>query len=85
MRSKLFEAFIAARTEGSVIPHLYQKDFMDFDFPLPPASKMTEFENIAEPMFSQIINNLAENKKLVAMRDALLPKLMSGNIDISST
>ena len=30
LKSKLFTAFIASRTEGSVIPHLYQKDFMEF-------------------------------------------------------
>lgn len=84
LRSQLFNAFIAARTEGSVIPHLYQKDFMDFEFPLPTSDKMAEFEEITEPMFSQIINNLNENKRLVILRDVLLPKLMSGELDVSN-
>lgn len=83
LKSRLFESFIAARTEGSVIPHLYQKDFMEFEFPLPTSVKMAEFEKLTEPMFSQIINNLNENKKLVVLRDALLPKLMSGELDVS--
>ena len=83
LKSRLFTSFIAARTEGSVIPHLYQKDFMEFEFPLPTAEKMAEFEVVVEPMFSQIVNNLNENKKLAALRDNLLPKLMSGELDVS--
>ena len=84
LKSRLFTSFIAARTEGSVIPHLYQKDFMEFEFPLPTAEKMADFEEITEPMFSQIINNLNENKRLALLRDSLLPKLMSGELDVSS-
>lgn len=83
LKSRLFTSFIAARTEGSVIPHLYQKDFMEFEFPLPTAEKMAEFEDVTEPMFSQIVNNLNENKRLAALRDNLLPKLMSGELDVS--
>ncbi len=84
LKSRLFTSFIAARTEGSVIPHLYQKDFMEFEFPLPTAEKMAEFEEVTEPMFSQIVNNLNENKRLTILRDSLLPKLMSGELDVSN-
>ena len=84
LKSQLFKAFIATRTEGSVIPHLYQKDFMEFKFPLPASDKMMTFEEIAEPMFSQIISNLNENKKLTSLRDVILPKLMSGELDVSN-
>lgn len=84
LKSRLFEAFIAARTEGSVIPHLYQKDFMEFEFPLPSAERMSEFKEITEPMFAQIIDNLNENKKLAELRDTLLPHLMSGELDVSN-
>ena len=80
LKSKLFDSFIIARTEGSVIPHLYQKDFMDFNFPLPLPELMNEFEKTTSPMFNQIINNLKENKKLNSLRDSLLPKLMNGEI-----
>lgn len=83
LKSQLFKSFIVARTEGSVIPHLYQKDFMEFKFPLPAPDKKMTFEEIAEPMFSQIISNLNENKKLTSLRDVILPKLMSGELDVS--
>lgn len=82
LRSKLFQAFIAARTEGSVIPHLYQKDFMEFEFPLPAPDRVTKFEKITKPMFSQIVGNLNENKVLASLRDSLLPKFMSGELDV---
>lgn len=82
LKSKLFDSFIIARTEGSVIPHLYQKDFMDFEFPLPSPELMNKFEKTTQPMFNQIINNLKENKKLNSLRDSLLPKLMNGEIEV---
>lgn len=42
-----------------------------------------EFENTASPMFAQRLSLLKENRKLVGIRDTLLPKLMSGEIDVS--
>lgn len=83
LKSRLFTAFIAARTEGSVIPHLYQKDFMQFEFPLPSNDEMADFEGLTAPMFSLIVSNLNENDRLVRIRDSLLPRLMSGELDLS--
>lgn len=42
-----------------------------------------EFENVASPMFAQRLSLLKENRKLVGIRDTLLPKLMSGEINVS--
>lgn len=84
LKSKLFSAFIASRTEGSVIPHLYQKDFMEFAFPLPNADEMSQFDALTSPLFATVIKNLRENEFLTATRDALLPKLMNGEIDVSA-
>lgn len=84
LKSRLFTAFIAARTEGSVIPHLYQKDFMKFEFLLPNKGEMEDFEALTAPMFSLIISNLNENNRLSRIRDTLLPRLMSGELDVSS-
>lgn len=84
LKSRLFKGFIAARTEGSVIPHLYQKDFLQFEFPLPSSDEMSTFDSMAKPMFSMIITNLQENQRLSQLRDELLPKLISGEIDVST-
>lgn len=84
LKSRLFTDFITARTEGSVIPHLYQKDFMQFEFPLPSKDEMASFEKLTAPMFSFIVSNLNENDRLTRLRDSLLPRLMSGELDVSN-
>lgn len=60
LRSPYFRAFIEMRTEGSVIPHLYQKDFADLDFPL--------FELDVQKKIASILNSIddkiALNKKI---------------------
>ena len=52
-------------------------------FVLPGAATLSWFNSIAEPVVKAIVANQDENKKLEALRDALLPKLMSGEIDVS--
>ena len=84
LKSKLFKTFIASRTEGSVIPHLYQKDFMEFEFQLPSPDDMKIFDDTTATMFSLVFSNLNENERLIHLRDSLLPKLMSGKMDVSA-
>lgn len=69
LKSKLFKAFIASRTEGSVIPHLYQKDFMEFEFQLPSPDDMKIFDDTTADMFSLVFSNLNENERLIHLRD----------------
>ena len=83
LKSRLFKAFITSRTEGSVIPHLYQKDFTEFEFQLPSPDDMKTFDDTPAAMFSMVFSNLNENERLIHLRDSLLPKLMSGELDIS--
>lgn len=83
LKSRLFKAFITSRTEGSVIPHLYQKDFTEFEFQLPSPADMKTFDDTTAAMFSMVFSNLNENERLIHLRDSLLPKLMSGELDVS--
>ena len=39
---------------------------------------------VAEPMFQKMLNNSIENLQLSTLRDSLLPKLMSGELDVSA-
>ena len=48
-----------------------------------PQYEMETFDNIARSMTEQIFANCKENEALKQMRDALLPKLMSGELDVS--
>lgn len=43
-----------------------------------------QFNNIVQPMYEMVIQNQLENEKLINLRDALLPKLISGEIDVTS-
>ena len=51
---------------------------------LPDSKTLAHFNSVMAPMASAIVTNLEENQRLAALRDALLPKLMSGEIDVSS-
>lgn len=50
---------------------------------IPPAERVVEFDTICQSIFSQIYANGKENEQLATIRDTLLPKLMSGEIDVS--
>ncbi|MDR3223037.1 MAG: hypothetical protein LBT66_04790 [Methanobrevibacter sp.] len=49
----------------------------------PTNEALERFNLIVSPIFEEIYNNNIENKKLTKTRDLLLPKLMSGEIDVS--
>ena len=50
---------------------------------LPTEKVNTAFSEITLPMFETIINNQLENQRLTQLRDTILPKLMSGELDVS--
>lgn len=61
-----------------------ESDIRSFVLPFPHDEILVrEFETIAASMFSHRLNLLKENRKLATLRDTLLPKLMSGEIDVS--
>ena len=51
---------------------------------LPDNISLSRFNSIITPMATTIISNQEENQKLASLRDTLLPKLMSGEIDVSN-
>lgn len=83
LTSSYFKEFIASRTEGSVIPHLYQKDFVTLEIPLLSREQLQLFDNTVTPLFNAYFDNQQENLRLAELRDALLPRLMSGDIAVS--
>ena len=50
---------------------------------IPPAEKIAQFDTLCHAIFTQIYANGKENEQLTSIRDTLLPKLMSGEIDVS--
>ena len=68
---------------GTTMQAINNKDTKLIEFVLPDDKTITQFNSIAKPMFKKIYYNNLEIKKLQRLRDALLPKLMSGEIDVS--
>lgn len=68
---------------GSTQQQLTVPDFRKTQILVPSPTILEEFTDIVTPFFNQIIANIEENEKLGTLRDSLLPKLMSGEIDVS--
>ena len=69
---------------ATTVIHIGKKDFDAFEITLPDASTLDDFDALTTPMMRVIVSNCFENKRLAALRDILLPKLMSGEIDVLS-
>ena len=54
------------------------------ELPLPDEDTLSKFNELVIPMTSTVISNQEENARLSQLRDALLPKLMSGELDVSN-
>ena len=69
---------------ATTVIHIGKKDYDAFEFYLPNDDTLDQFDEISCPMIDQIVVNRLENKRLAEMRDAILPKLMSGELDVSA-
>lgn len=68
---------------GAVQPKISQANLKSIPVVIPPANLIIAFNNQVNEMFALIRNIEEENKSLSTLRDSLLPKLMSGEIDVS--
>ena len=68
---------------ATTVIHIGKKDFDAFEIIFPDESTLDSFDSITAPMIEQIVNNRLQNKRLAVLRDTLLPKLMSGELDVS--
>ena len=69
---------------GAVQPKISQANLRSIQVVIPPQPELDAFNEMIRPLFDQIRQNQDQNKALASLRDALLPKLMSGEIDIST-
>ena len=66
------------------MPRGDKQQIMTYPVVLPSEEELAGFNTIASPVLEQIYSNGAENKRLSILRDTLLPKLMSGEIDVAA-
>ncbi len=68
---------------GSTQPLITQTDLKNVSITLPTEAVLLEFEELAGSLMAMYEANRKENDRLAALRDTLLPRLMSGEIDVS--
>ena len=68
---------------GTTQQQLTVPDFRKTEIVIPTEAEMREFTETVDPLFQQIWANQKENSSLADIRDTLLPRLMSGEIDVS--
>ena len=68
---------------GSAQPKFNKTDFKNLPIFLPPDDLLEKFHQIVKPMFELIDENNTENQALTRTRDTILPRLMSGELDVS--
>lgn len=79
-----YDELRAISDSSSIRGSLTTKMIAAFEIPLAKAQSLQAFADFAWSVIPQIENNLLENERLTALRDSLLPKLMSGEIDVSA-
>lgn len=83
--SNSFSDFMCSHVTGSTgsRQRTTPSDTLSYELILPSEDELAEFQSLVSPMYAQIRINAIENDKLKWLRDSLLPKLMSGEIDVS--
>ncbi len=79
---RLRSAFEVFESEGTVFGSLSKKDFAALKVPAVSTEAVARFEEFAKPFDDRIETNTRESRTLAALRDSLLPKLISGGIRV---
>ena len=82
-QKRIFDEIIK-RGQGSAQPNISPKDIESIPIIYPPKNIIDKFNDKCIPLFNLMITNSYEIEKLTRIRDTLLPKLMSGEIDVST-
>jgi type I restriction enzyme S subunit len=76
---------IKAHAGGTTFAEISKRQFRPLPMVVPPAERLQEFASVAAPMFDLMAIHEAEVRTLTELRDALLPKLISGQICVPDT
>lgn len=68
---------------GSTQKYISLGELRKLKISVPTDELLMQFNSIVEPMINKICINVEENRRLTELRDALLPKLLSGDLDVS--
>jgi len=71
-----------SRANGSTFLEISKSSFRPIPLVAPPPEVFAAFEQLAKPLFARLVSNEHECRTLAALRDALLPKLISGELRV---
>ena len=74
---------LASLNAGSAVPSMTTDILNAMELSIPDADTFYKFENIVAPLYQAMQQNTQESSKLAELRDSLLPRLMSGEIDVA--
>ena len=75
---------LASLNAGSAVPSMTTDILNAMELQIPDFTTLSRFEDTVAPMYLTMQHNQQESEKLAATRDALLPRLMSGELDVSN-
>jgi type I restriction enzyme S subunit len=67
---------------GSIFTNLKTDILKEFELPIPDSKSLSEFDNLIKPTLNKLYSNTVQIRTLTALRDTLLPKLMSGEVRV---
>lgn len=80
--SDAFVEFTSAGSTGTRMPRTSWTEMARYPLPIPPEGVARAFTTSVRPLIARVIASIHENRSLAALRDALLPKLISGELRI---
>lgn len=82
LKSRLYAEYVSGATTGSVQKNMNARVIVDVDLPWPEQHLMERFASIAEQMRALMNQRVRESDRLAALRDTLLPELLSGRVRV---
>jgi type I restriction enzyme S subunit len=82
MQSKFFNVFMNILKAGSTISHLYQRDFVNFEFPIPPLEEQQKIVKILSTVDHKLDLERKEKRHLERVKSGLMDKLLSGRVRV---
>jgi type I restriction enzyme S subunit len=70
------------RANGTTFPEISKANFRPIQMIIPPSGIVQKFTDQAQVIHQQVVNNLRQSRTLIYIRNALLPKLLSGEIRV---
>lgn len=85
LQDKRFKAHCLGYVNGTTVLHLSKKALPEYKLYLPRSmDELKPLDDIVTALYKKIASNISENTQLELLRNSLLPKLMSGEIDVSA-